>query len=194
MKSYNTFVFARVLMAAMALFSTPTLALPAGLSKVSFSELTGEKVMKNGIYTLTYDKAGIPSISHTPLDMNLTTRATEHRNEQSIGARAAGCDNIALDHHNTDTALSNLENTCSGGKFGTTWAVADFVVAFYCQWNRQAVCTRQSALEAVKWVAEACGAYAAGSYSGDGYAYGFTDYQKHDFCNIVLESSGPCPA
>ncbi|KAK6829533.1 hypothetical protein PG987_010117 [Apiospora arundinis] len=176
-----------IFISLLAPIAVSAIAVPAQSGKVNLTELTGSKVLENGIYHLTFDEVnGSPFYHFTPTPNTTNTPGRDLTLPHELVGRDAGCDNIHLDSRQTDIANDGLQRTCGGGYFGTTWVVEGDAVAFYCQYDRSAVCTYQSSREANKWITQKCGLYWAGSYTGRGYAYGYTNWRLHDFCNMVI--------
>ncbi|KAK8080315.1 hypothetical protein PG997_008133 [Apiospora hydei] len=189
-------LFTPIFITTAALVATFASALPANSGKLSFYKFTGNKEMKEGSYSVEYDDVGTPSINYTPFSSDAARRSTASLDrptnntkitgEGVLVARKAGCDNIELNHTNTDNANAELQRICGGGEYGTKWIISDDVVAFYCQYGQEAKCNTGSSKGVNKMITDECGLYKAGSYRGHGYAYGYTKPSEHDFCNIKL--------
>lgn len=177
--------------ASLLALSSLTVALPSQPEKhnvggIDLLKVSGLDEFKDGMYTLEYSTDGTPVITYTPVNATVASNV-DSTLPAALSTRDTGCDGFSVDHSDTDAANSDLQRTCGSGRQGTLWFKRGNTVAFYCQYDQfVAKCTSESSQAADRWISDRCGSNptmtGAGSYTGDGYAYGYTDFRYHTIC------------
>jgi hypothetical protein len=199
-------LFSITTLGLLATISTAALAKPyatAGNEAITFKPLSlvgfnGEDEPADGLYTVEWLSDGTPNITYRGVGIYDGPRKVDRfspiyfRDAEAPDATGVGCDNISLNHGDTDNANNQLQNDCGNGLGQTVLRKAGNVVAFFCLWQSGPVCTRDSSAHANQLITDQCGQYEAGSYS-DGpesgknprsYSYGYTNWREHSYCNI----------
>ena len=171
------------------------------VTALNVTDLTSDgTIPADGFYTGTMTSSGkIEFTYHGPVDVSsssttaeLDTRYNLAGKRAALAKRGTSCDNLWLAPDQVDSTWNTMKSNCQTWPNEFAVVKYDATVSFFCHYGGTP-CNTDTANAAGQLITNACGSYQAGNYAAGDFAYGYTNWALHSFCDCPkLAQDGHC--